>query len=110
MGIGDVLLQVVWKRYFMESQGYLVHPAKLYKDNMNTTLLVNNGKASSSKHTRHIDIRYFFITDWVASKEVEIIYCPTGDMVADLLTKPLQSRLLKTFRDTILNIQDGASL
>ena len=94
----------------MESQGYLVHPAKLYKDNMNTTLLVNNGKASSSKHTRHIDIRYFFITDQVANKEVEIIYCSTGDMLSDLMTKPLKGSLFKKFRENMLNVQDGASL
>ena len=67
-------------------------------------MLSKNGKASSSKRTRHIDIRYFFITDRVANKEIEIIYCPTGDMCADLLTKPLQGSLFKKFRDNIMNI------
>jgi len=38
-------------------------------------------------------------------KEVEIIYCPIGDMTADLLTKPLQGSQFKKFRDTILNVQ-----
>ena len=73
-------------------------------------MLGKNGKASSSKCTWHIDIRYFFITDWVANKEVEIIYCPTSDMLADLLTKLLQGSLFKKFRVNILNVQDGVSL
>ena len=95
VGINDVLSQVLWTRYFMESQGYPLHPTKLYQDNMSTILLGKNSKASSSKCTWHIDIRYFFITDWVANKEIEIIYCPTGDMLADLLTKPLLGSLSK---------------
>ena len=110
VGINDVLSQVLWTRYFMQSQGYAVHPTKLYQDNMSTILLSKNGKASSSKRTRHIDIRYFFITDRVASKEIEIIYCPSGDMHADLLTKPLQGSLFKKFRDSIMNVQNDASV
>ena len=110
VGINDVLSQVLWTRYFMESQGYTMHQTKLYQDNMSTILLSKNGKASSSKRTRHIDIRYFFITDRVASKEIEVSYCPTGDMIADLLTKPLQGSLFKKFRDSIMNIQEDASM
>ena len=65
VGINDVLSQVLWTRYFMGSQGYPVHPTKLYQDNMSTILLSKNGKASSSKRTRHIDIRFFFSqTGW----------------------------------------------
>jgi len=94
----------------MESQGYPTHPTKLYQDNMSTILLGKNCKVSSSKCTWHIDIRYFCITDWVGKMEIEIIYCPTGDMVSDLLTKPLQDSLFKKFRHNILNIQDGASV
>jgi len=70
VGINHMLSQVLWTRYFMESQGYPVHPTKLYQDNMSTILLSKNGKASSSKHTRHIDIRYFFLsqTEWQTRK------------------------------------------
>jgi hypothetical protein len=37
-----------------------------------------NGKASSGKRTRHINIRYFFISDGIAKKEVAIQYCLTN--------------------------------
>jgi len=57
VGINDVLSQVLRTWYFMDSQGYPVHPTKLYQDNMSTILLGKNGKASSSKCTRHINIR-----------------------------------------------------
>jgi hypothetical protein len=45
---------------------------------------------SYGKGTRHINIRYFFITDRIARKEIAIQYCPTKEMVPDYFTKPLQ--------------------
>ena len=56
-----------------------------------------NGKASSSKRTRHINIRYFLITDKVKRGDISIDYCPTEDMIADYFTKPLQGSLFVRF-------------
>jgi hypothetical protein len=39
--------------------------------------------------TKHIDIRYHFIRDVVAGGKVALVYCPTDDMTADILTKAL---------------------
>jgi hypothetical protein len=110
VGVNDVLPQILWTRYFLEAQGCPIpRPTKVYQDNISAMQLEKNGKASSGPRTRHINIRYFFVTDRVNKKEVEMIYCPTGDMVADLLTKPLQGSQFKKFRDMILNIQEDAS-
>ena len=102
--MNDVMLQVLWTRYFMEAQGYKVHDNILYQDNQSTILLANNGRGSSSKRTRHINIRYFFVADRVASKEVRIEYCPTGDMIADFFTNPLQGTLFRRLRDYKMNL------
>jgi hypothetical protein len=67
VGIGDVLPQALWTNYFMESQGYGVTTI-LNQDNQSTIKLSDNGKASSGKGTRHIKIRYFFITDRIGRK------------------------------------------
>ena len=61
-----------------------------------------NGKASSGKRTRHINIRYFFITDRVNMKEVAIEWCTTKKMVADFMTKPLQGSHFRNLRDYIM--------
>lgn len=63
-----------------------------------------NGKSSSSQWTCHLNIRYFFITDIIKSKEVSIEYCPTDKMVSDFLTKPLQGGKFIQFRDQILGM------
>ena len=46
------------------------------------------------------------MTDRVKSGEVSIKYCPTEEMRADLLTKPLQGAAFRKFRALILNLQD----
>jgi hypothetical protein len=67
-------------------------------------LLAKNGRTSSGRRTRHIDIQYFFVTDRVKHGEIRIEYCPTRDMVADFFTKPLQGSLFQKLRAIISNI------
>ena len=104
VSLNDVMPQVLWTRYFMEAQGYAVDDNVVYQDNQSTILLAKNGRGSSSKRTRHINIRYFFITDRIQSKEVRVEYCPTGDMIGDFFTKALQGSLFRRLRDFILNL------
>jgi hypothetical protein len=74
----------------MEAQGYQVQDNILFQDNKSTILLEKNGKALSSKHTKHVNIWYFFITDRVDKGNVSLVWCLTGDMIGDFMTKPLQ--------------------
>ena len=61
----------------------------LYQDNQSSIRLENNGKASSGKRTRTINIRYFFVADNVEKGNLQIKYKATGNVVADFTTKPL---------------------
>jgi hypothetical protein len=88
----------------MKAQGYGVKDNVLFQDNKSSILLENNGKASSSKRTKHINVRYFFITDLVKKKEVSVVWCPTGDMIGDFATKPLQGALFRKSRDQIMGV------
>ena len=74
----------------MIAQGYGCNRNIILQDNMSSILLENNGKASSGKQTRHMNIRYFGITDRVNKKEAKIMWVPQKDMVAKYLTKALQ--------------------
>ena len=105
VGVDDLMPSILWTRYFLKAQGYEVNENILFQDNKSSILLEKNGKASSSKRTRHIKIRYFFITDRVARREVKIEWCPTAKMVADFMTKPLQGATFQKFRDAIMGIK-----
>ena len=109
VGVNDIMPQLLWTKYFMEAQGYPLDDNLLYQDNQSTILLAKNGRGSSSKRTRHINIRYFFIADQINNGKLRVEYCPTGDMVSDYHTKPLQGALFRKFRDMIMNVkpEDG---
>ena len=92
IGVSDVLSHVLWARDFLIEQGHEVGSAKLYQDNTSTILLANKGLSSSGR-TRHIGVRYFFIKDRIDAGEVELEHMSTTDMIADILTKPLQGQL-----------------
>jgi hypothetical protein len=88
----------------MEAQGYQVQDKSLFQDNKSAILFEKNGKASSSKCTKHVNIRYFFITDHVDKGNVSMVWCPTGDMIGDFMTKPLQGAVFRKFRDQIKGV------
>ena len=95
---------ILWTRQFLEGQGYTITDNIVYQDNQSAMLLEKNGQQSSTKRTRHLDIRYFFVTDRIRGKQLTVEYCPTGDMWADEFTKPLQGAAYAKFQKLILNL------
>ncbi len=65
-------------------------------------LLETNGLASSSKRTRHIEIRYYYIANRVAKGDLRVVWCPTDEMIVDFLTKPLQGKAFVKFWDLLM--------
>jgi hypothetical protein len=57
VGADDFMPVICWTQYFMEGQGYQVQDNILFQDNKSAILLEKNGKASSSKCTKHINIQ-----------------------------------------------------
>jgi hypothetical protein len=76
----------------------------LYQDNEATMLLQKNERMSCGKGSKHIHIRYFFITDQIKQKELKVLHCTTRELIADYYTKPLQGGQFNKFRDLILGI------
>ena len=102
VGTDDLSTMILWTKLFMEAQGYKIKKNILYQDNKSTILLLNNGKRSSSKRTRAINIRYFFLTDQIEKGNMTVEYCPTGDMTADFMSKPVQGKLFQKFKKEIM--------
>jgi hypothetical protein len=104
VGAGDFMPAIFWTRYFMKAHGYGVKDNVLFQDNKSSILLEKNGKALSSKPTKQINIQYFFITHRVKKEEVSVVWCPTGDMIGDFATKPLQEALFHKFIDQTMGV------
>ena len=106
VAVDDLMPAILWTRLFLEAQGYGVTENIIYQDNQAAILLEKNGKASSGKRTKHINMRYFFVTDRIVKRDASARWCPTGDMTGDFLTKPLQGALFRKFRDLIMGVVD----
>ena len=102
VGVDDALPLILWTPLFLEKQGYKVEKNIVYQDNKSTILLEKNGKKSSGKRTRALNIRYFMITDQVEKGNMEIKYCPTDNMVGDYMSKGLQGVKFDKFRKEIM--------
>jgi len=96
------MTMILWTKSFLEEQGYAVERNILYQDNKSAILLGVNGRKSSSKRTRALNVRYFFLSDQVQRGNLTIEYCPTDEMIADYMSKPLQGEKFRGFRDEIM--------
>ena len=103
IALHDKLSDVIWMRYFVECQGYTIDECIIFQDNMSALSLEKNGRMSSSKRTKHIKAKYFLIKDYYDAGEVDLRYCPTGEMWADVLTKPLQGQLFRDIQAFLQN-------
>ena len=79
--------------------GEIYQPLKklitLYSDSQSAIALTKD--RSYHAQTKHIDIRYYFICFEVQRKLIDLVYCPTDNMTADILTKALLNSKAKHF-------------
>ena len=74
--------------------------AKIFEDNQGTIALSKN--PVNRQRSKHIDIRYHFIRTELNNGRVVVVYCPTEDMIADIMTKPATKFKLNKFKAFIL--------
>ena len=115
---------VVWTKLFFNWQtlDYAKNSPTKFLGNKNVVLQDNTSaiqfewygkKRSSTKQTRHINIRYFYVTSKVYDQTITAItYYPTKEMVANYLSKPLQRSLFITKKNFMMRIkkQDESEL
>jgi hypothetical protein len=89
--------EVIWfRRILSEIFRPLEHPVILHSDSQSAIALARS-QGQFHARTKHIDIRWHFIRYCIDNGSIELRYCPTEDMTADLLTKPLPSGKAKHF-------------
>ena len=88
--------EALWLRQIIrELFGPVTEPTMLYSDSQSAIALTKDGLYHTQ--TKHIDIWYHFICFVVQNGTINLIYCPTEDMTADMLTKALPNNKAKLF-------------
>lgn len=94
MALLDACKEGVWlNRLWMDILGSIssTHleekPQRIHANNIGALALSQNPQHHNC--TKHIDVQYHSIRDMVNHQDVQLIYIPTEENPADLLTKPL---------------------
>jgi hypothetical protein len=103
IGLYNKTSNILWTHNFLKAQGYANSTNIVYQDNMSTLLFAKNGYGLSSKCTKHIKSKYFFICHYHNTHKLDLQYCPTKQMWADVLTKPLQGPKFQSMHAFLMN-------
>jgi hypothetical protein len=78
----------IWLRQLFSEIGILLPTTStLFIDNQSALSLTRD--VMFHQRTKHIDIQYHFLRDHVISGTLSTAYCPTAEMIADIMTKAL---------------------
>jgi hypothetical protein len=88
MATSQCTKEAIWLRKLLADVGFVQEGAtSVMCDNQGCIALAKNPTHHS--RTKHIDIQHHFIRERLESGEICLKYCPTQEMVADVLTKAL---------------------
>jgi hypothetical protein len=88
MAMNRCTREAIWLRQLMEDVGCAQEEATtMMCDNQGSMALAKN--PTNHDRSKHIDVQHHFIREKIENKIVELEYCPTQYMVADILTKAL---------------------
>ena len=68
-----------------------IQATTVFEDNQGCVNLAHH--STSHERTKHIDIKHHYIRQEIRDGNIRVIYCPTRDMTADIMTKPLNFEL-----------------
>ena len=85
VALSSATQEAVWlRRLRVDLRTAPKEPTVLMEDNQGVIAIARN-----PIRTKHIDIRYHYVREALQEGTIDLFYCPTEEMVADWLTKPL---------------------
>ena len=98
MALSQATQEAVWLRRLLEELG---------KESQSLITIMEDNQAAIStalnlvfhRKTKHIHILYHYVRDSIADNIIDVIYCPSAEITADTLTKPLTKEQFEYLRD-----------
>ena len=75
------------------------NPVSLFCDNQGAIALAKN--PVQHQRSKHIEIRYHFITQQIQKRLINVKYVMSSDNISNMFTKPISAQKLKTFMSTV---------
>ena len=88
IALSSAVQETIWLRQLISELGSAPQtPTVIYEDNQAAIAMTKNPQFHG--RAKHIDIKHHFVREQVAKGNVQLQYCPTSEMTADILTKGL---------------------
>jgi hypothetical protein len=87
IALGAAVREGMYLQQLFSEVGTKFSPITIYEDNQSAIAMAKNPVYHSKQ--KHIDIQAHFVRDEVEKGTVDLRFCPSADMIADVLTKPL---------------------
>ena len=99
----DMFHLIVKVKEFMDNQGYKkLKTPKLYQDNSSVIALMKNG-GSKKYRNKYMRVRAEGLREsWLSNGDIAALFVRTREMLADVLTKPLQGQLFQDMTSGLL--------
>ena len=93
--------EVLWMRGLLKELGLHVQTGSaVFGDNQSTIAVSQNGVRS--ERTKHVDVKYHFITETIVAGEVKLHWVPSAKQQADIFTKALPKPAFLQFRKELM--------
>lgn len=87
VSLGTAVMSLIWlRRLILELGGVIKGSVRIYEDNQST---IHCLKRWEEKRLRHVDTKYHIVKDMYKKGIIDVIYIPSSNQKADVLTKPL---------------------
>ncbi|KAK2578120.1 hypothetical protein KPH14_007648 [Odynerus spinipes] len=97
MALFEAVREALWLKSLAKSINISTsNPIIIYEDNNGCISIANN--PTCHKRSKYIDIKYHFSREQVEKNIIKLNYIPTGDQIADVLTKSLPAVKFLEFR------------
>lgn len=100
IALSEACKELIWIHTLIQDFCMKVNlPTTIYEDNQGCLALIQN--EGSSSRSKHIDVRRCFAKDCHNRGWTKYKYCPTDEMIADMMTKPLCKTKVMKYREMI---------
>ena len=102
VALASAVKEVVYIQQLLAEMGIPISkPVTIHEDNRTCIHIAKN--PSAPRKTRHVDIRYHFIRDYHLEGLINIDYCKSRQMIADIFTKALPRPAFRRLRAELIS-------
>jgi hypothetical protein len=92
--------EVLWLRGLMKELGLYTTAGTVHGDNQSAIAVAKNG--IKGERTKHVDVKYHFVTETVERGDVKLRWVPTTQQQADIFTKALAAPVFELLRRQLM--------